>query len=395
VSRALRIAIAKPEWGVRGGFEIVLDRISEHLRAEGHRVDTLAVAAGRRADRIFGWQVTDVLRDRGAELVRYLTLLEAFEQLDTHRADVVISTQPPSFATPAARHLSIFYHHARLFYDLADLAAEAGMLDASLVDEAVRIVRSVDEPRLADVTWFLAGSPTVRRRLATFNDLRSNVGLFAAGVGVEAMSSAAGIDPSGHALCVSRHEFPKRTELFVEAMMACACPAVCVGSGGRLGHLKQLASSGWPDPVDSDLPWWRSPAPWVDPEALPSRIADVTFESNIGSERLAMRYATASCVVAPAYDEDYGLTALEAMAHGRPVIVCADGGGLCDLVVDGVNGLVVEPDPAAIARAVERLRGDPDLAEDLGRKGREVASTYTWANAFAQLDDGIERVISA
>jgi glycosyltransferase involved in cell wall biosynthesis len=395
VSRSLRIAIAKPEWGVRGGFEIVLDKIADHLRADGHRVDTLAVAAGRRVDRISGWRVTDALRERGAELVRYLTLLEAFERLDTHRADLVISTQPPSFGTPAARHLSIFYHHARLFYDLADLAPGAGMLDPEVAHEAASIVRSIDQLRLADVTWFLAGSPTVRRRLATFNDIRSNVGLFLAGVGVDVRSSLPGIGRSSHALCVSRHEFPKRTELFVEAMLASGCPAVCVGAGGRLGHLKWLVSTGWPDPPDGGLPWWRSPAPWIEPGTLPADIANITFESSIGSDELAQRYATASCVVAPAYDEDYGLTALEAMVHGRPVIVCEDGGGLCDLVVDGVNGLVVEPHPAAIASAVERLRGDPDLADELGQKGREIASTFTWANAFAQLDDGIEKVMSA
>ena len=38
---------------------------------------------------------------RYTEFSRYVAMVDAFEQLDTHRADLILSTQPPSFATPA------------------------------------------------------------------------------------------------------------------------------------------------------------------------------------------------------------------------------------------------------------------------------------------------------
>ena len=62
----------------------------------------------------------------------------------------------------------------------------------------------------------------------------------------------------------------------------------------------------------------------------------------------------AGCAVAPAYLEDYGITAVEAMAYGLPLIVCEDGGGLPWFVEDGVTGFVVEPTGRAIAEAMTK-----------------------------------------
>jgi len=64
-------------------------------------------------------------------------------------------------------------------------------------------------------------------------------------------------------------------------------------------------------------------------------------------------------------------TVIEAMAYGVPTIV-TDVGGSAELVTDGVNGLVVAPgDAAALAAAILRLQREPELARELGRRGRE------------------------
>ena len=48
-------------------------------------------------------------------------------------------------------------------------------------------------------------------------------------------------DGRRHVLCVSRHEFPKRTELFVAAAHQLPeVPAICVGSGNRLGFVQRI-----------------------------------------------------------------------------------------------------------------------------------------------------------
>jgi glycosyltransferase involved in cell wall biosynthesis len=61
---------------------------------------------------------------------------------------------------------------------------------------------------------------------------------------------------------------------------------------------------------------------------------------------------------------------LDALALRRPAVGSAVG-GIPEVIVDGVTGLLVPPrDPAALAAAVVRLLGDPDLARRLGDAGR-------------------------
>lgn len=76
--------------------------------------------------------------------------------------------------------------------------------------------------------------------------------------------------------------------------------------------------------------------------------------------------------------EGFGIAFLEAAAHGRPV-VAGNVGGATDAVIDGVTGLLVDPcDQLAVAEAITRLLLDRDLAERLGRAGRERAEALAW-----------------
>jgi glycosyltransferase involved in cell wall biosynthesis len=75
------------------------------------------------------------------------------------------------------------------------------------------------------------------------------------------------------------------------------------------------------------------------------------------------------------YREGVPRTLLEAAAAGRPIIT-TDVIGCRDIVRDGIEGLLVPPrDPAAAARAVERLARDPALRVKLGRNARAHVET--------------------
>ena len=416
----MRIAVVKPDYGIQGGFERVLGRIVKHLRRSGHDVRWLAVDARNTSAKPYGRPVPAVAASLVPDFVDYFGLAEQFDGIDASRCDVVISTQPPSFVVRHPRHLSIFYHHLRGFYDLADVSMAAGLVDVDSHMLALDHVRRFDQICLDRVTWFLAGSEVVAERLAAFNGLASNVSVLHAGLGVgddadcdghadlddawvpAREASRTGDDGSTTvpALCVSRHEFPKRTELFVHAMALLEGePGVAVGAGGRLGWAKRLHlefADGTRNAVaaDSRALWLTAPG-YIPPEAVPDPTCPtVEFLGEISDEELDRLYFRASCVVAPAYLEDYGLTAIEAMMKGKPVIVCGDGGGLTSLVRHEVNGLVVEPSGPAIAAAIERLRGDPGLARELGEQGRRIARTYTWTRAMREFDHGLAQVLS-
>ena len=69
--------------------------------------------------------------------------------------------------------------------------------------------------------------------------------------------------------------------------------------------------------------------------------------------------------------EPFGLAALEANACGLPVVAVPEG-GVKESIRHEVNGLLSEPDPASIARAILRLRNDPCFARKIGATGREL-----------------------
>jgi len=75
--------------------------------------------------------------------------------------------------------------------------------------------------------------------------------------------------------------------------------------------------------------------------------------------------------VEPSLREGLGLSVLQAMAWGRPVIASGVG-GLYSLVENGVTGILVQKEsPDALAEALEQLLADPARAEEMGRLGRE------------------------
>jgi glycosyltransferase involved in cell wall biosynthesis len=90
-------------------------------------------------------------------------------------------------------------------------------------------------------------------------------------------------------------------------------------------------------------------------------------------DELGSWYDRASVVCVPSHREGYGMTAREAMSHGRAVIA-SDTGGLRDAIRSEDTGLLVPArDPAALRAAVERVLGDDALRARLGAAARTAA----------------------
>ena len=93
-------------------------------------------------------------------------------------------------------------------------------------------------------------------------------------------------------------------------------------------------------------------------------------------EALPALYAGSAAFCFPSLREGFGLPVLEAMAHGAPVVTSV---GTATAEVAGDAALLVDPrDHQAIATALGKILDDPVLADDLRRRGRERAATFTW-----------------
>lgn len=96
----------------------------------------------------------------------------------------------------------------------------------------------------------------------------------------------------------------------------------------------------------------------------------LSFAGHVDEDELTALLEQARVVVMPSRYESFGLVAVEAMMHGRPV-VASRVGGLKEVVEDGVSGLLVPVgDAAALAEAVGRVLADDALAAQLAAQAR-------------------------
>jgi glycosyltransferase involved in cell wall biosynthesis len=128
---------------------------------------------------------------------------------------------------------------------------------------------------------------------------------------------------------------------------------------------------------------WPQVAEYVHRRNLDSRVTLLGYISHTDKLRL---YASSLAVFYGPFDEDYGYVTLEAMLSRKPVITCTDSGGPREFVEHDRTGFVVEPDPRAIAQALDQLYAEKERARSLGEAGYDL---------YQSKDISWERVVEA
>ena len=132
-------------------------------------------------------------------------------------------------------------------------------------------------------------------------------------------------------------------------------------------------------------------------EELEAYFADTptNFVGYLHGLELASAYASADAFIFPSATETLGLVLLEAMAAGCPV-VAARSGGIPDIVTDGVNGYLFEPnDPQGAISATQRLLDAQQEREQLRQNARLEAEKWGWRAATSQLNNFYQKVVSS
>jgi glycogen(starch) synthase len=119
----------------------------------------------------------------------------------------------------------------------------------------------------------------------------------------------------------------------------------------------------------------------------------VTFLGFEGHDRMPALYRDHDAFVFPSiWQEPFGLTFLEAMASGTPV-VSTTGGGHGECLVDGENALTFRAaDAASLASCLERLMADPELGRRLADRGRRLVESHLNLDRYAS---GLEAFLEA
>ena len=110
----------------------------------------------------------------------------------------------------------------------------------------------------------------------------------------------------------------------------------------------------------------------------------VHFLSGLSYAQLAACYSACEIFALPSRGEGFGLVYLEAMACGKPVIGGAHGGAP-EVIEDGKTGyLVHHGDTVQLATSIETLLANPEMASEMGKRGRERVEHEFRFNVFAK-----------
>ena len=349
----MRIAVVHPQTPfVRGGAETHTEALVRALREAGHEAEEVVVAgkwypATELVHQMAVWRSLDLSESNGLPI------------------DMVIALKFPAYLVPHERKVVWLIHQHRSAYELWDHPEFA---DLSKQEEgpAVRdMIWQADRIALGEAKRIFTNSRNVQERL--WRSLRlSSEPLYHPSPVVEALKDREP-GPYGDAVFFpSRLEPLKRQSLAVEAMRHVRTPVrlVLAGGGPDEPELRaQVARLGVGDRVE-----------------LAGRVPD---------ERLLELYLGALAVYYGPYDEDYGYVTLEGFAAHRPVVTLTDAGGPLEFVTDGETGLVVPPEPKAIAEAFDRLYVDRALAKRLGEAGHAVLRERVpgWPEVVARLTE--------
>ena len=199
---------------------------------------------------------------------------------------------------------------------------------------------------------------TTTARLEKYNGLHAPVLYHPPRLASRLVSGESG----NYILSVGRIESVKRVDLVVRAMASVDAPLrlIVAGEGTQREAVERAAHE--------------------------AGVADrVTFLGRASDDEVIKLYAGALAVIYPPYDEDFGYVTLEAFLARKPVVTCTDSGGPTEFVVDGVNGLICEPSPEALAAAINDLATNRQRARAFGDAGHSVASGITWDGVVEKL----------
>lgn len=135
----------------------------------------------------------------------------------------------------------------------------------------------------------------------------------------------------------------------------------------------------------------RKSRPYLDRlRSLASGDPSVEFRVHPSDEEMRALYAACFATLFTAFNEDWGLVLIEAMASGKPA-VAVNRGGPTEIVRHEHDGLLSEPEPAAFAAAMGRLAWESGLYERLSANAPSSAARFGWDPFVDELDAELER----
>lgn len=259
-----------------------------------------------------------------------------------------------------------------IYSDTGDIVSRLGAL-GRLVSPAFRIYRRLDQAMVRSAHRVLSNSPYGSRRI--WNAYKRKAVVIEHGMDfrepdetvVEALRERYGLRDRPVAVTVNHLHPRKRIDVFIRAVREAAgkvpgAAALVVGGGPERESLERLAAS------------------------LGMAVGrDVVFTGAVPEDELPAHYALGNVYMHTGREESFGLSVIEALGLGLPV-VSVNEGGPCDTVQHGKSGYLVPATPEALGSAAADLLANPQTAREMGKAGASfVRSHFQWTKGAATL----------
>jgi glycosyltransferase involved in cell wall biosynthesis len=119
----------------------------------------------------------------------------------------------------------------------------------------------------------------------------------------------------------------------------------------------------------------------------------VHFEGLVPYDRIPSYLAMCDAFVTASVTETFGMSVVEAMGAGLPVMG-VDSVGVGDIVSDGENGFLASEDPVAYAVKMTRLATEHDLRRKMGAAAREDSTKYSIVRTVLMMQRHYERLVN-
>ena len=299
---------------------------------------------------------TTYLQDILPKFIRYKHILWpvlrafAFRKLDLSEYDIILSfssaeAKAVQKTRPDQIHIAYIHTPIRYYwshYDEFKREFWFGALTPLIrlfIPLFVRWMRKLDLQSIDSIDTFIANSTVTQSRIKQYYGRSSTV--IHPPVDIDRFTPPPHTEREGYILW-GRHVPYKRFDLAIEACNSLLRPLTVVGSGPDTDRLKALAGP------------------------------TIEFTGRISDEDLVRRAQHASAFLFP-NEEDFGISAVEALAAGTPVIGYAKGGVL-DIVQDGETGVLFDTQSVeGLTAAIERFESLSFLPATLHRKSKRFA----------------------
>jgi len=296
---------------------------------------------------------TTYLQKRLPAFIRYKHVLWpvlrafAFRKLDLSEFDIIISTSSAEAKAvrktrPNQVHIAYIHTPTRYYWSHYQEFKEEfsfGILTPIIrpfIPAFVRWMRKLDLESTKDIDVFIANSTVTQSRIKEYYGKPSTV--IHPPVNVAHFAPPPKTDRSGYIMW-GRHVPYKRFDTAIRACNELKAELTIIGTGPDTARLEQLAGS------------------------------TVHFLGRVSDEELIEQAQHAKALLFP-NEEDFGITAVEALAAGTPVIGYAKGGVL-DIVTDGETGVLYnDPSVAGLIDAMKRFETLEFLPATLHRKAK-------------------------